>query len=75
MATLLDFRTVSCQHLTPDLRKLAMRSYVDKYITFAATAVRQDYVPHPLLPSPTKAKPSIKKDSTIIGGFKLESGG
>ena len=75
VATLLDPRTVSCQHLTPVLRKRAMRLYLDKYITFAATAVRQNYVSHPLLPSPTKAKHSINKDSTIVGGFKLESGG
>ena len=74
VATLLDPRAVSCQHLTPDLRKRAMRLYVDKYATFAATAVRQNYVSHSLLPSPTKAKPSINEDSTIIGGFKLESG-
>ena len=75
VATLLDPRTVSCRHLKPVLRKRAMKLYVEKYITFAVTAVESKYVPNPLLPSPSKAKASKNMASNIISGYKLESGG
>ena len=76
VATLLDPRTVSCHHLSATKRRRGMDLYVEKYVTFATTAVNRTYIKDPLVMLPLKpSSPIKKKSSKIVSGIIFESGG